>query len=333
MAASNLAALLPVYLIFGKEELLIERALRRLRDMVEAEGNPDFDFDTFSGTTAKADDIIASANTLPFLSPRRLVIVRDADKMTADELGLLAQYAKDPSPAATLVLAASSIAKNTRIYKAVDALGGVSEYAAPKKSELPSWVVKLFIAKGRTITRDGAEALVRSVGKDLRRLETEADKVIAYAGEKQQLERSDVEEVVVETAPTSIFEFLDALGRRDAASSLGLLGDLIDNGDALPGIHAMTLRHLRSLIGIVALRERGMSASEVARAVKLADWQYRNLARQAERFREEELVAAIRGAADFEAKMKTSQGDPRLVFERFVVSVCDRSGHTVTRSA
>lgn len=333
MAASNLEALLPVYLIFGKEELLLERALRRLRDMVAAEGDPDFDFDTFSGDNAKADDVIAAANTLPFIAPKRLIVVRDADKMSAEELGLLAEYAKNPSPVSTLVLAASSIARNTRIYKAVDALGGVSEYAAPKKSELPSWVSKLFVAKGRTITRDGAETLVRAVGKDLRRLDSEADKVIAYAGEKQQLEAADVEAVVVESAPTSIFEFLDALGARDAASALGLLGDLVDSGESLPGIQAMSLRHLRSLIGIVSLRDRGLSSGECARTLKLADWQYRNLARQAERFRAEELIDALRGAAEGDAKMKTSQGDPRLVFERWVVSVCDRSGHSVTGRA
>ncbi len=298
--------------------------------MVAAEGDPDFDFDTFSGDNAKADDVIASANTLPFLAPRRLVIVRDADKMSTEELGVLAEYAKDPSPVATLVLVATSIARNTRIFKAIDALGGVSEYAAPKKSELPGWVSKLFVAKGRTISRDGAEALVRAVGKDLRRLDSEADKVIAYAGIKQTLDRADVEAVVVESAPTSIFEFLDAVGARDAASALGLLGDLVDSGESLPGIHAMTLRHLRSLVGIVSLRERGLGGSEAARMLKLADWQYRNLARQAERFREDELVAALGRAADAESKMKTSQGEPRLVFERFVVSVCDRSGQTVT---
>lgn len=312
---------------------MLQRAVRRLRDMVAEEGDPDFDFDSFSGQSAKADDVIAAANTLPFIAPKRLVVVRDADKMSAEELGLLAEYAKDPSPVATLVLVATSIARNTRIYKAIDALGGVSEYAAPKKSELPGWVVKLFSAKGTTISRDGAEALVRAVGKDLRRLDSEADKVIAYAGEKQKLGRSDVEAVVVQTAARSIFEFLDALGARDAALALGLLGDLIESGEALPGIQAMTLRHVRSLIGIVSLQERGVSSGEAARTLKLADWQYRNLARQAERFREEELVSALCRAAEVEAKMKTSQGEPRLVFERWVVSVCDRSGRTVTGKA
>lgn len=333
MAATSLADLLPVYLIFGKEDLLLERALHRLKDMLAAEGDPDFDFDTFAGETAHADDIIAAANTLPFMAPRRLVIVRDADKMSADELGLLAAYAGNPADTACLVLAATSVAKNMKIYKAVDALGGVSEYAAPKKSELPTWVVTLFKMKGRAISRDGAEALVRAVGKDLRRLESEADKIVAFAGEKTTLGPEDVEAVVTETAPTTVFEFLDALGARDAAASLARLDGLIDGGDALLGTHAMTLRHLRSLLGIVSLRERGVGSGEAARSLKLADWQYRNLARQAERFRADELVNALRDAAEAEGKMKTSQGDPRLVFERFVVSVCDRSGHTVARTS
>ncbi|MDP3630635.1 MAG: DNA polymerase III subunit delta [Actinomycetota bacterium] len=319
-------------MIFGKEDLLLERALRRLKDMLAAEGDPDFDFDTFAGENARADDIIAAANTLPFMAPRRLVIVRDADKMSADELGVLAAYAGNPADTACLVLAATSVAKNMKIYKAVDALGGVSEYAAPKKSELPGWAVALFKSKGRALDREGAETLVRAVGKDLRRLESEADKIIAFAGEKTSLGRDDVIAVVTETAPTNIFEFLDALGSRDAAAALARLDGLIDGGDALLGIHAMTLRHLRSLLGVVALRERGRSAGEAGRTLKLADWQYRNLVRQADRFRADELSAALRAAAEAEGKMKTSQGDPRLVFERFIVSVCDRSGRTVTRT-
>jgi DNA polymerase-3 subunit delta len=332
VAATSLAELLPVYLIFGKEDLLIERALRRLKDMLATEGDPDFDFDIFAGESACADDIIAAANTLPFMAPRRLVIVRDADKMSADELGLLAAYAADPAQSACLVLAATSIARNMKIYKAIDALGGVSEYAAPKKTELPGWVIALFKTKGRVLSRDGADALARAVGSDLRRLESEADKIIAFAGEKTSLERDDVEAVVTESAPTSIFEFLDALGARDAAVALAKLDGLLDGGDTLLGIHAMTLRHVRSLLGVISLRERGTSSSEAVRTLRLKDWQYRNLARQAERFRPEELSAALRAAAEAEARMKTSQGDPRLVFERFVVGVCDRSGRTVART-
>lgn len=298
--------------------------------MVVAEGESDLDFDTFDGAKVRGDDVVNAANTLPFLSAKRLVVVRDVDQMSADDQAALTAYVQDPSPTACLVLVAASLAKNTRLYKALAAVDAVSEYAAPKRSELPGWVVALFRSKGRTITRDAAEALVRAVGKDLRRLESEADKIIAYAGESTELTAADVDAVVVETAPPSIFEFLDALSARECAGALVVLDALLDAGEALPGIHAMTVRHVRSLIGAKSLRARGATMGDMMRELKMADWQVKNVVRQAERFRDDELVRALKDAAEAEMRMKTSQGDPRLVFERWVVGVCDQSGRART---
>lgn len=298
--------------------------------MVAAEGEAELDYDTFDGAKARGEDVVVAANTMPFLSAKRLVVVRNVDQMSADDQAALTAYVADPSPTACVVLVASSLAKNTRLYKALAAADAISEYAAPKRSELPGWVVTLFKSKGRSISRDGAEGLVRAVGKDLRKLESEADKVIAYAGEKTELGIADVEAVVTETAPTSIFEFLDALGARQCSQALVLLDDLLDSGEAIQGIHAMTLRHVRSLIGLRALRARGVPMGEMMRELKMADWQIKNLGRQADRFRDDELIRALKDAAEVEMRMKTSQGDPRLVFERWVVGVCDQSGHART---
>ena len=150
--------------------------------------------------------------------------------------------------------------KDSKLFKAVQALGGVSEYPAPKRSEYPSWVVDLFAARGRRISYDGATALVLAVGRDLRRLETETEKVLAYAGERVELTRDDVVSVVSETAPVSVFDFLNAVGARDCSAALTLLGDLIADGQDLMGIHAMTVRQLRTLVSARALVDRGASA-------------------------------------------------------------------------
>lgn len=323
MAESRIAALKPVYLIYGKEELLLERALRRLRDMVlETGGGEDLDFDTFDGESASGGDIVAAANTLPFLSERRMVIVRGVDRMPVDEHPQLVAYAENPAPFSVLVLVAPALLKNTRLYKTLERIGAVSEYAAPTKSELPAWVVTLFKSRDRRLPRDGAEALIRAVGRDLRRLQSEADKIITYAGERTALTREDVEAVVAETAAPSIFELLDALGSRQCAAALQMLGGLLDGGEKLQGIHAMAVRHVRSLMSIRALRDRGMRESELARELRLAPWQLRNLTRQAERFTDDELRDALRDAAAAEAKMKTSRGEPRLVFERWLLATC-----------
>lgn len=323
MAEPRILSLKPVYLIHGKEELLLERALHRLKVMaLEAAGGQDLDSDTFAGESASAADVLAAANTLPFLSERRLVIVRDVDKMAPEDQALVAAYAEDPAPFTVLVLVASSLAKNTRLYRALDRLGAASEYAAPSKQALPEWVVSLFRSYGRSVPRDGAEALIRAVGRDLRRLQSEVEKVVAFAGERTKLTRADVEAVVEETAAPSVFEMLDAMGSRDCRTALRLLAAMLDAGEELPKVQALAVRHVRSLLSVVSMTERGMQEAAMASELRLAPWQVRNLVRQAKRFDERDLSVSLREAAKAEARMKTSQGDPRLVFERWLLATC-----------
>ena len=81
--------------------------------------------------------------------------------------------------------------------------------------------------------------------------------------------------------------------------------------------------HLRNLIKVKALSDRGLDLSAVTRAGGLrGDWQTRNLMRQADRFETPELLAALRGAAEMEAEMKTSPVEPGLVLERWIAAVC-----------
>jgi DNA polymerase III subunit delta len=320
--SATLSDLKLVYLIYGTEDLRLAQALARLKKRVGDVADLDFNFDTFEGESAQADDIVAASNTLPFLSERRLVVVKHVDKMNAEGWNALAAYAANPSPTTVLVLVATKLAKNTRLYKAVDKLGGIAEYAAPRKAEYPREVQRLFADRGKTIALDGAELLVEAVGYDLRRLSVEADKTVAFVGARGEVTRADIEQVASTTAPTSVFEFTDALANRDGRSALRLLADLLGDGESVYGLHALALRSLRDLIAARSVIERGSgSLGEVAKAVGRPDWMVKNLPRQARAFTSQELVDALRAAAAAEAQMKTSR-DPRLVFERWIVKVC-----------
>jgi DNA polymerase-3 subunit delta len=164
--------------------------------------------------------------------------------------------------------------------------------------------------------------LVRAVGRDLRRLEREVDKIVAYAGEKQALTREDMEMVVAFVAPLSVFDLTDALGSRDCRGALRLLALLVGQGESILGLHAMAVRHVRSLLATRALLDRGLRVPEICRELGMPDWQVKKLATQAARFDAAELTVAVRGLADAEYQMKTSRADARLVLERWMVSLC-----------
>ena len=285
----------------------------------------DFNSDSFEGESANADDVVAACNTLPFLSERRLVVVKSVDKMPKAGQDVLAAYAADPSPTTVLVLTAAKLAKNTKLFKAVDRLGGAAEYAAPKKSEYPRDIQRVFADRGKRIDLEAAELLVTAVGYDLRRLSAEADKAIAYVGERGEVTRTDIEQVASTTATSSVFELSGALANRDAHTALQLLGELLGDGESVFGIHATALKKLRELIIARSLIDAGHgSLSDICRALGFPEgqsWRFKNLPRQARGFTSAELVDALRAAAETEAQMKTSR-DSRLVFERWIVRVC-----------
>lgn len=322
MAVSSIEELKPVYLIFGDEELLLERALHRLRDRVASVADLDFNSDAFEGESVDPNTVVAAANTLPFGSEKRLIVVRSVDKMRADDQAVLAAYSADPSPSTCLVLVATKVAKSSKLYKAVDAIGGIAEYKAPSRNSYPGWVVEHFAARGRRIDYDGAELLVRSVGRDLRRLETEAEKIIAFAGNRTDIGRADVEQLVASTAPMSVFDFVNALGARECAAALERLDDLLASGEAILGIHAMAVRHIRTLVSVRALLDRGTDRSAMQREMGLQEWQLRTAVEHARRFSAAELTTALRGAADLEVALKTGRGDSRVRFEVWIVGVC-----------
>ncbi len=318
----DLSEFKPAYLIFGEQELLLEQALDQLRRKVGEVADLDFNMETFDGDNANANDVVAACNTLPFASERRLVIVRNVDKINKEGTDAIVAYLENPAETTILALVGKKIAKNTRLYKSVDKLGGLIERAAPKPSEFPRRVQDLFARKGKQVSLEGAELLVNAVGHDLRRLSVEVDKAVAFTAERDQVTVEDIEQVTSTTAKAKAWELGTVFANRDCAGSLRLVERLVGDGESVYGLHAIVLRKLRELISARALLDRGAgSATELGRVLGRPDWQVRDLPRQARGFTSEELVDLLRAAAEGEREMKTSR-DPRLVFERWIVKSC-----------
>lgn len=319
--ADKSTELLPVYLIVSEQPMLVEQALARLKSRIGDAADLDFNMQVFDGESAAPDDIIIASNTMPFASDRRLVIVRGVEKLNKEGMDALTDYAADPSPTTVLALTGEKLAKNTRLYKAVERLGGVVDRKVDRR-DFPTLVRRMFEERGKTISSEGAEEMVAAVGYDLRRLSVEVEKAVAFVGERGEVTRADIDDVISTTAPTKIWEFTEALGDRDCRRALARAADLIGEGESVHGLHAMGVRTVRDLIAVRALLDRGMSgAFEIARELGRPDWQVKRLVRQARAFHAEELVQMLRSAAAGEAQMKTSR-DARLVLERWIVKVC-----------
>lgn len=314
--------LLPAYLVVGEDELKRQTVLKRLHARLEGMGDLSFNSDEFNGEDAAGPDIVAACNTVPFASPVRLVEVSAADKLKKADAEALVSYLSEPSETTVLCLVAVKLAKNTRLYKAVAALGksAVIDCAPLKRYELPKTVRAMAVTHGVTFSERAAAKLVDLVGENTVRLDAEVRKIaLAHRGTEAVGER-EVEALVARTAEVKPWEFVDAFSERDLKKCLQLLGRM--ESVAPYALIGMCTTRLRELICARSLDRRGQGRA-VAAALKMPDWRVKNHVRWARGFSPAELRRALETARDAEQAMKSGT-DPNDAFLNWVLATVPR---------
>lgn len=312
-------ALLPAYLVVGEDALKRDTVMKRLRARLSTLGDLSFNSDEFSGESARGEGIVAACNTVPFASPVRLVEVRTADKLKKADAEALVSYLASPSETTVLALVAEKLAKNTRLYKAVAALGksAVIDCTPLKRYELPKTVRAMATGHGFTLSEGAAIQLVELVGEDTIHLDNELKKIALSHRGSDAVNEHEIMALVSRTAEVKPWEFVDAFSARDTRKCLLYLGRM--ESVSPHALLAMCVTRLRELVCAHALAARG-NARGVAVALKMPDWRCKNHATWARAFSAEELRNAFIAARDTELAMK-SGANPHDAFLDWVLSV------------
>ena len=314
--------LLRGYLIVGTDELKRKAALTRLKARLD----PCLEAFNLDERTASAEleagELLASLYTAA-IGPLRLVIVHAADKLPKEVSEALIAYFAKPNPSCTLALVADKLAKNTRLYKAIAAIGKqtVVDCAPIEARDLPSHVSKLAKAHGIAIDAQASAELIARVGDTTTMLDTQIAVLAQLCRDAGVIRKSDIEQHVARIAEVKPWPFLDALSARstrDAVVQYRLLGD----GPAVR-ILALAVGRIRELICARSLDGRGtpgLLASELGKQ----DWQVRNHLRWARAFKDGELEAALHACADADAALKRGE-NPDTVMLGLIFKVCSAS--------
>jgi DNA polymerase-3 subunit delta len=261
-------ATLPAYLVKGDDASLRAEAVRALVTQLVGDGDrsmvvEEFDVPSDDPDTAAAVD---AASTPPFLSDRRVVVVRDVSAYPAAGLQPVLRYLQAPSPTSSLVLVAGERAVAPALTKAVKEVGHVIDASAPRNAKARAPWLKQHLADA-PVRFDGAalDLVDKHLGEDLGRLESLLATLAAAYGSGSRVTADDVRPFLGEAGSVPPWELTDAIdqGRTDVA--LAVLRRMLSAGDRHPLVVIATLhshfgRMLR-LDGAGATDERSAAAA------------------------------------------------------------------------
>ena len=204
---------LPSVLLFeGEEEQMKQDALAALRKTLLPAGMEEMNEMVLDNP--ETDQVIASAETLPFLADRRLVILRDHPAVTgrgeADDR-LAAYLPSVPSSTLLLFYCTGKPDARKKLYTAVKKLGGIVTFARLSGGELTRFVTDAFHEAGKECDARTADYLVFTVGSDAAKLTSEISKIASYAGERPSVTADDISALATPSTECTVFQLVDAV--------------------------------------------------------------------------------------------------------------------------
>jgi len=253
-----------------------------------------------------------------------------------------------------LIMTAGAVDKRKRLFKAMKDVGiDLSFSRARNESEQKSLFkdrIRDALAKrGKRLAPDALLTLGEKTGFKLRDSLKEIEKVIVHVGDKETIDRNDIEAVIEKTAEDSIFDLTSTIVEKNAGKALQTLRQLFDQGVNHILILTMIAREVRLLLQANIILESGEipafrpgmdygsfqagiyplvknMADKYGRKGKWLATQhpyviYKTL-KNAGRFSREELIGYMKRLADLDLAMKSSGIDPQLALKRLLTGMC-----------
>jgi len=255
--------------------------------------------------------ILGAARTLPMMSPRRVILVHDAEFLLAPRKARdddapavelpgkrkarattpaedFEAYVAAPEMLTTLVLDAPSLDRGRRITKLLLQKAMVVDCGTLETPvDAARWITARLEQDEMSMDAAAVRALLEATGLHLSRIRAEVDKLVLYAAGAGAITAADVRDVVAPVEePGEDFALGKAIWAGNTAAALREIDALMDAGAAAP----MVLGQIRA--AVIRLRP------------------------------DERARRALRRVLETDLAVKNSRGEPRYVLETLVVEVC-----------
>lgn len=307
-----------LYYLYGEESYKVERAIDQIEEKVfgskssksEMEGMS-FNRDLFDAQQVEPEKIQSAVRTFPFMADRRVVLLKNVDKAKTSLLESLLSLIEDPVESTVFVMTGQGCDARKKFFKALKKKKAVFEFKKIYENELDVWIYDFLTKENKKADPEVVQFLMDMVGTDLGALRNEITKLCLFVEPRQEIQLEDVEKSLVRTKLSTIFQFLDALGRKDRTEAIGRAEEMLRQSEEPLFMLSMIARHLKQLWLASGMIAEGRSEKEIGSSLGLHPRFRSGLLRQAKNFKERDFgrLLEICNQCDRDLKSSPLKGD------------------------
>ena len=331
-----------LYILWGQDDFSLSQSLEEIKRGIGDQELLSVNTTILDGQQITSDQLRAVTETVPFLSEKRLVIVRGllerfepktksgggkkavSRTNQQNEYKSLAAGINGIPDSTILVLVDGKVGSNNPLFKALSAKATVKTFPLLRNTELRKWIQKRVREESASISPQAVDSLARLVGSNLWIVNSEIEKLILFTSGRC-IEEEDVDRVVSCAREVSVFAMVDAILESKARLAEQALHQLLERGAAPAYLLVMLSRQARMIVRAKELMRQRKPETEIQNRLGLtSEYALRKTLEQANRYPLERLKELYHKLLETDLSIKTGKYDGELALSMLIVELCQR---------
>ena len=281
------------------------------------EGVLESDIIFLDGKKVSIGELEAAFLSLPFLSPRRVIILeRTLNVLNSPSTRKKFSSLTQNLPPTTFVII---LDEESRFPSNLCPQAHVRRFIPPRGERLRRWILSRVEKEEGNISSDAVDILCEFAPDDLGMLSGEIAKLSLYA-HGRRIDKDDVVKLTSLSLKESIFSLVDSILEGHPGKALGALHYLLFSGATPPYILSMLCRQFRLLIQAKELMDQDSPPANMCDVLGVQDYALSKILSQAENHSLPELTSAYGKLAEADLRIKTG-GSPRLTLDTLLAEL------------
>jgi DNA polymerase III subunit delta len=306
------------FLVIGDDGYIREKEIARIKDSFLSATESELNYSVHFPDDI--DGMMNAVGTMPFLADKRVVLVRDAEKLSDEGAESLLKYLESPSDTGVMIVTAGAAFKKTAKFRNMSKHAKLIKADRPDTSTMGGWIRGFMKKAGVEISADAVALIVELKGTDTAGVKIELDKLASFAG-GEKIEREHVESLVGRSVTETIFQLVDAINDRDGEWAFNVLNDLYDQKKQPPEIIGYLGWYIRVIQKIKLLTVRGMGPSGIASELGYSQGYVHRLSGQAARYSPGRVERWVSLLCETDRAIKTGLMPGQLAVETLLASL------------
>jgi DNA polymerase-3 subunit delta len=314
----------PVYLFIGEEDFFSEECVDQIiQDLLTADTKA-FNLDVVYGSKADASQVMAHAASFPMMSDRRVVVIKEFDKLLSGDSvkELVSAYVARPLESTCLVLLAEKPDFRTKPFTDLKKYGTVFSFNQLYDNQIPVWIAARCKKMGKEADIEACRLMQAYIGNSLRAIQNEIDKLFTYIGERTRITPEDVADVVGVSRGFTVFDLQNAIGKKNIGEAIRIVKRMTETGEPPPQLSIVMLTRYFNLVWKVQdMIKHGESDTEIIAATRISPYYFKDYAEAARRFSSSQIENSFGLLLDADVQLKSTSPDPYHLMEMLVYSL------------